>query len=58
MSFILTMLSNEVYTFFVTKGVDFSRAARALVEIRKDPKDSMFKIFEMTEACLYEFGKE
>lgn len=58
MSFILTMLSNEAYTFFVNKGVDFTRAAKALVEIKKDPKDSMFKIFEWVESCLYEFGKD
>ena len=52
------LLSSEAVSFFTQKGVDFNRPAKALVEIKSDPKASLYKIFEFAESCLYHFGKE
>ena len=57
-SLIISILSNEAYLYFSKKGIDFTRASKALSEIKKDPKDSLFKIFEFVESCLFNFGKE
>lgn len=53
-----TLLSSEAVSFFTSKGVDFNRPAEALVEIKSDPKTSLYKIFEFVESCLYHFGDD
>lgn len=53
-----TLLSSEAVTFFSSKGIDFNRPAEALVEIKSDPKTSLYKIFEFVESCLYHFGDD
>ena len=55
---ISSLLSSEVVTYFAKKGVDFNRPAKALVEIKKDPKSSLYKLFEFAEMCLYQLGDD
>lgn len=55
---ISSLLSTEVVTYFSKKGIDFNRPSKALIEIKTDPKASLYKIFEFAETCLYAFGND
>lgn len=55
---ISSLLSSQVVAYFAKKGVNFNRPAEALVEIKKDPKTSLYKIFEFAETCLYQLGDD
>ena len=57
-NFITSILSPEIVSYFTSHGVDFNRPAEALVEIKKDPKSSLYKIFEFAETCLYQLGDD
>lgn len=52
------LLSTEVVDYFSKKSVDFTRPAKALVEISSDPKTSLYKIFEFVESCLFLLGAD
>lgn len=57
-NFITMLLSKEIVAYFSGKGIDFNRPAKALIEIKSDPKASLSKIFEFAELCLYSFGDD
>lgn len=57
-NFITSIMSPPIVSYFSSKGVDFNRPAEALVEIKKDPKSSLYKIFEFAETCLYQLGDD
>lgn len=52
------LLGNGAFTYFSNKGIDFNKPAKALVEIKKDPKTSFYHIGEFLELCLYALGDE
>jgi len=52
------LLGNKTFTYFSNKGIDFNKPARALVEIKKDPKTSFYHIGEFLELCLYALGDD
>jgi len=57
-NFIISLLSQEVYNYFSKKGLNFKRASEGLVEIKKDPKTSLYKVFEDMESCIFALGKD
>jgi len=52
------LLGNDAFTYFSKKGIDFNKPAKALVEIKQDPKTSFYHVGEFLELCLYAIGKE
>lgn len=57
-SLISNLLSSDAFLYFSSKGIDFNRPAKALTEIKLDPKASLYKIFEFAELCLYALGMD
>jgi len=52
------LLGNDAFSYFSNKGIDFNKPAKALVEIKKDPKTSFYHIGEFLELCLYALGDD
>jgi len=52
------LLGNEAFTYFSNKKIDLNKPAKALVEIKKDPKTAFSHICEFLELCTYALGND
>ena len=52
------LLGPGAFTYFSKKNINFDKPAKALVEIKQDPKTSFYKIGEFLELCMYALGKD